>query len=354
MPAPVQAPAPVQLPAPSQAPARPPAPAPAPAPKPAPLVASKPAIRAKPSLETVPEPSEAKKKTPSMFYDDDVADSYYSDDYYDGTFADEYGSIGNASEDEYYDGFLNEDQFDEDNQYNWGSGFYGSPGQAFPGQMNLASNYGDIYRAGPNLRDYGLHHGARHGEYHDVTPDHRHGFDYTKSYDTRQKAFQDAKFFEDMYGYGERSLHDKPQVLLDKAKEHGVADPSELNSSFSSYNSYGSYESYESNDINFKINDDVEFTLATDDNYQGRDIDVGVEIPTDFDPMTHKDIEPPQRRRHKGAKPTAAPATAAPQVAQQPLKAVPVPAPAPTAMLPMPMPMTGFPSMGSMDGMMQG
>lgn len=33
------------------------------------------------------------------------------------------------------------------------------------------------------------------------------------------------------------------------------------------------------NDINFKINDDVEFTLSTSDNYEGRDIDVGVELP---------------------------------------------------------------------------
>ena len=43
------------------------------------------------------------------------------------------------------------------------------------------------------------------------------------------------------------------------------------------------YEEEDPNDINFRINDDVEFTLSTSDNYQGRDIQVGVELPDDFD-----------------------------------------------------------------------
>ena len=46
-------------------------------------------------------------------------------------------------------------------------------------------------------------------------------------------------------------------------------------------------ESEDSNDINFKINDDVEFTLSTSDNYEGRDIKVGVELPDDFDGTGH-------------------------------------------------------------------
>ena len=47
-----------------------------------------------------------------------------------------------------------------------------------------------------------------------------------------------------------------------------------------SYYSDSFYDSeyYDDNDINFKINDDVEFTLSTSDNYEGRDIDVGVDI----------------------------------------------------------------------------
>jgi len=41
-------------------------------------------------------------------------------------------------------------------------------------------------------------------------------------------------------------------------------------------------EENESNDIQFKINEDVQFKLSTDDNYEGRDIDVGITMPDDF------------------------------------------------------------------------
>ena len=43
-----------------------------------------------------------------------------------------------------------------------------------------------------------------------------------------------------------------------------------------------SEDSNESNDIQFKINEDVQFKLSTDDNYEGRDIDVGITMPDDF------------------------------------------------------------------------
>ena len=37
--------------------------------------------------------------------------------------------------------------------------------------------------------------------------------------------------------------------------------------------------SEESNDIQFSINEDVQFKLSTSDNYQGRDVDVGIVMP---------------------------------------------------------------------------
>lgn len=36
------------------------------------------------------------------------------------------------------------------------------------------------------------------------------------------------------------------------------------------------------NDIQFSINEDVQFKLETEDNYEGRDIDVGITMPDDF------------------------------------------------------------------------
>jgi hypothetical protein len=72
-----------------------------------------------------------------------------------------------------------------------------------------------------------------------------------------------------MYGYGERKVHDFDYPL----SQHYEANEFQLNL----------VEEDDSNDINFKINEDVEFTLSTSDNYQGRDIQVGVELPDDFD-----------------------------------------------------------------------
>ena len=118
-------------------------------------------------------------------------------------------------------------------------------------------------------RDYGMHHGAHHGEYHDVTPKHRHAFDFVSSYDPIEKQRQDDEFYEDLYGYGEQKVHDTVHALTEEHENY--VDLLYL------------YEDDDSNDINFKINDDVEFTLSTSDNYQGRDIRVGVELPDDFD-----------------------------------------------------------------------
>lgn len=86
------------------------------------------------------------------------------------------------------------------------------------------------------------------------------------AFDPHEKKHQDTEFFEDLYGYGEHSEHDHRS----ERAHHG-------------YHPLNLIEDEDSNDINFKINDDVEFTLSTSDNYQGRDIQVGVELPDDFD-----------------------------------------------------------------------
>ena len=39
---------------------------------------------------------------------------------------------------------------------------------------------------------------------------------------------------------------------------------------------------YDPNDIQFSINEDVQFKLDTSDNYEGRDIDIGITMPDDF------------------------------------------------------------------------
>lgn len=41
-------------------------------------------------------------------------------------------------------------------------------------------------------------------------------------------------------------------------------------------------ENFDPNDIQFSINEDVQFKLDTSDNYEGRDIDIGITMPDDF------------------------------------------------------------------------
>jgi len=62
---------------------------------------------------------------------------------------------------------------------------------------------------------------------------------------------EEGAYFEDIIGYGaERGLEFSETV-----------------------------SSEESNDIQFSINEDVQFKLSTSDNYQGRDVDVGIVMP---------------------------------------------------------------------------
>ena len=54
-------------------------------------------------------------------------------------------------------------------------------------------------------------------------------------------------------------------------------------SSDSSYYNYLSSSSTETeNDINFDVNEDVRFKLSTSDNFDGRDIDMKLKLPSDL------------------------------------------------------------------------
>ena len=112
--------------------------------------------------------------------------------------------------------------------------------------------------------EYGLHH----GRHHDVQGPRVHGYDYLSHFDVGEKHYEDDKFFEDMFGYGDQQLHDMERA-------HSEMQVNRMGDLMD-------YDEDESNDIQFKINDDVEFTLSTDDNYRGRDIQVGVELPDGY------------------------------------------------------------------------
>lgn len=60
----------------------------------------------------------------------------------------------------------------------------------------------------------------------------------------------------------------------------GYGDYSDQDLGFTSEEDSNGFEEY--NDIQFSINEDVQFKLSTSDNYEGRDIDVGIVMPGDF------------------------------------------------------------------------
>ena len=166
-----------------------------------------------------------------------------------------------------------------------------------PVPMRGQQNYGELYQPGFFNRDH-QHIGHYHGEFHHVTP-HHHQFDYLSAYDPKEVQRQDDKFFEDMYGYGERKVHDYQQA---QSQHYDTNNFTMMNL----------FEDEDSNDINFKINEDVEFTLSTSDNYQGRDIQVGVELPDDFDGVGRaagmpgrKKLEEPRQETRQAPKPSS-------------------------------------------------
>ena len=56
----------------------------------------------------------------------------------------------------------------------------------------------------------------------------------------------------------------------------------------------------DSNDINFDVNEDIRFKLSTSDNFDGRDIDMKLKLPSDLGGHA---TEPVQPRRRQGGKP---------------------------------------------------
>ena len=56
----------------------------------------------------------------------------------------------------------------------------------------------------------------------------------------------------------------------------------------------------DSNDINFDVNKDIRFKLSTSDNFDGRDIDMKLKLPSDLGGHA---TEPAQQRRRQGGKP---------------------------------------------------
>lgn len=73
------------------------------------------------------------------------------------------------------------------------------------------------------------------------------------------RGSEEGAYFEDIIGYPHDSFSEGGQADLE----------------FSSVTA----SSEESNDIQFSINEDVQFKLSTSDNYQGRDVDVGIVMP---------------------------------------------------------------------------
>lgn len=86
-----------------------------------------------------------------------------------------------------------------------------------------------------------------------------HEHSYFSEYDLHDKGTEEGAYFEDLIGY--------PRDYMSEGGHAGI--------DFSSVTA----SSEESNDIQFSINEDVQFKLSTSDNYQGRDVDVGIVMP---------------------------------------------------------------------------
>ena len=100
-----------------------------------------------------------------------------------------------------------------------------------------------------------------------------HETPYFTDFDAQQEdSLSEAssnEYYEGLIGQGAQNHYD----LVDDSSEEPLSnesyDPSNL--SFSSDN--------DPNDILFNINDDLQFKLDTEDNYEGRDVDIGIVMP---------------------------------------------------------------------------
>ena len=145
----------------------------------------------------------AQLETETEYYDDYDSSDYDSDSY--GSSSESDDGIHNYDDNEY-------DAFGEDNDY-WDMYDAHDYQKHHQHQQNDISRYfqdkntGELYDPGFFNRDYSKH-GAHHGEYHKVTPDHEHGYDFMAAFNPHEKKHQDLEFFEDFYGYGEHAEHE--------------------------------------------------------------------------------------------------------------------------------------------------
>ena len=79
-------------------------------------------------------------------------------------------------------------------------------------------------------------------------------------------------------------------------------DRNSYSSSLSSYSNFSTSTESE-NDINFDVNKDIRFKLSTSDNFDGRDIDMKLKLPSDLGGHATKPVAGNQkRRRQRGQK----------------------------------------------------
>lgn len=88
-----------------------------------------------------------------------------------------------------------------------------------------------------------------------------HEHRYFSDHDISDHGYAAGADFEDIFGYAKR------RDFRSEGDDYDLG--------FSSVTA----SSEESNDIQFSINEDVQFKLSTSDNYQGRDVDVGIVMP---------------------------------------------------------------------------
>ena len=97
-----------------------------------------------------------------------------------------------------------------------------------------------------------VHHDHHYYSEFDAHDDESHSDDYSDDEDV---------YYEHLIGTGHAA--------------HDFSGESQWQSSLS----FSSYNEDEDNDILFNINDDLQFKLDADDNYEGRDVDIGIRMP---------------------------------------------------------------------------
>lgn len=211
-------------------------------------------------------------------YDDEYDEEYYDEEEYgreDNIFGYDAHSTTPEADQEY-------EQFAQDTQY-WGR---------YDGYDYMLANQSPEPLLRPMVLSYMPH--SKHQD--DYFVDHRHSLSrremahaleldphhfhkvVSEPVHHEHKYFSEGDYDYDLSDYSDSSdLEDDDDYYEGLiGYRHGYSD-SDIGFSSDS-NGISEYE-YDFNDIQFKINDDVEFKLETDDNYDGRDVDVGIVMP---------------------------------------------------------------------------